>query len=221
MFYKVGEFDRAYFVYDDRDESCELVSWDKLRSSNIVVNEPISCKYSLPKLLMSCGLSWDNSLIVPICFYTTYYSKFVVKVVMELGVVRTEDIRYSKDRLFLQQMSELYGYMPDYALMMYVYISNVNGVSNMGYARGACEYNFVIPLQSMCFLYKGMLSYCSGMLIPFQMFLYTYKLFKEHDIDGIFRAYNGLFDKDLVLMGRNVRLEHKYDCKIDKVVWRR
>lgn len=193
MFYIVCDYKDSMFVYDDMDSSCELVEKSVLSASGVVTKKmdlvyndlnKLAVLYNLDKSIIS---GFQKELVSYDVNLKADYNIYYVRLGLGIRLIPLEDLcvygfKYKESNCKV------------YAIIMCHYLLEYSSSLR---ARGA---EIKIPDNSYLtsYAYYHLDGKLKGIQIPLPMLDYTLRLAKMHDLDGIFRAYNGIFDKKIV-----------------------
>lgn len=193
MYYIVGKNGKngknGVFVYDSEDCSCELIPRGRLNESGIDYEEAYENQCSLYKLVSMYNFISRFGFYVKslVCYNIQVYrgsKNYLLDNILNVLLIRTNMFAFD------------YGLSGDYAILLYFSVeliaqSNVVDLiefNNWGSQSG---------LQSYTINMGNGWEEIWGIIIPVQMLDYTLRLVKMHDLQGLFDAYDNIFDKKL------------------------
>lgn len=187
MFVVVGSFMEYVFVLDTSDGSCEMLRYEELKMSGVDYTVQERAIDSLAKFRMLYGLNSMPRLGEGL------YVKSLVEYSCDIYKKGRKNIDYCRFELCLRIVStSIDGYYNVPSSMYdgadFFVAALVKPKSLLYSVSNNCLYSIVIPYGSFM-----------GIIIPPDMIPYIRRLVNNQDLDGLLRAFNGVFSDKLLI----------------------
>lgn len=207
MYYNVGQAGNSYFIYDDSDDSCELIDADKLQGFNIISGS-MNYRHNIEKIAVVYHFKRVNNIfdkrLAAYEFIVKNKSGFRYKESIEIGVslVKLEDFVFGVESDYIKSMIiDGYVILTHMKLVQSVRLgtrrSTTSTVNNSGVG-----YDVTFEVSGFSFYVKDSRGsnhkyYTWGTVIPVQMLSSIMKFVSSHDLEGMLNAFNGIFHRKL------------------------
>lgn len=212
MYYIVGEWRTNYFIFDDSDNSVELVTFEqfeKLKKSGVNISNEILIETNpidINKFKMLYSFDKPSKVyrkvlltyVAPCINYEgrlCYPRIELVFVVIPRSMFKSSAY-YSYFRVCLKYGYPISGKKDDYIIIL-VLNTDAQQVSSGRIDVKNNGIKFLDTVDKPYYTYASGVD--NGFVVPLRLFLYMMQLYGNRDLSGIFRAFNGLLSDNLVL----------------------
>lgn len=221
MFYIVGEWNKNYFLYNSDDDSCKLVPMVELKKSGISAQTIVDSTdyYKLCTLYNFDGSKKSRGR--KLFSYSLHHEENYdakCRGVWDLGfglylfLIKCSNLCSKRLRDFESKMHDKYGYMTDYVAVI-GFDEEQSRQSGLIVLNLSFKYTGSPDIRRICF--NSSRIGITGIVIPVRMLLYTLRLVSIHNYIELFDAYNGIFDKRIIINGvQSVKPRVAYD-----IIW--
>lgn len=198
MFYKIGSTDNGFdFIYDSEDGSCEMIKASRLKELGVSL-ESRDNVWNFNKFRLMYNLDSDINIFHLVSYNISISNNLFVSLSVNLFVEKING-RYIESHGNSQIARD--PYLSDHIIVLDINLSSVVD-SSQGIQIFMRDYEYDTK-GVFGYLYYSNADFVSvkhyGVSIPVEMFVYTMKLARSHDINSLSRAYGDWLIKNFKL----------------------